>query len=134
MIRLSYKFVYILDIYTTQPATQNIVKIQVKFVAWSVQPIIKYFKCIKIRLMQHPKSHYNTDQMTKTNIFSSSFQHCFICRPPIPLCRRILRLNTGLLKPWHWQSDGLTTRLDLILRLFSNTNNKLWMMLLYLSE
>jgi hypothetical protein len=39
-------------------------------------------------------------------------QHCFICRPSDPLCRRML--NPGLLRHRHWQPDALTTRLDLI--------------------
>ncbi len=30
-------------------------------------------------------------------------------------CRRMLRLNPGMLRLWHWQSDALITRLDLIL-------------------
>ncbi len=34
--------------------------------------------------------------------------------PRIPPCRRMLASNLELLRLWHWQSDALTTRLDLI--------------------
>ncbi len=30
------------------------------------------------------------------------------------LCRRMMKSNPGLLRFWHWQSDALTARLDLI--------------------
>ncbi len=47
-------------------------------------------------------------------IFKNFFQHCIIWRPKIPLGRWMLGSNPGLLLLWHWKSDALTTRLDLI--------------------
>jgi hypothetical protein len=52
-------------------------------------------------------------------LFSYYIQHCFICRPQISMCRRMLGSNPGPLQLVHWQSDALTTRLDLIR--FKNT-------------
>ncbi len=41
--------------------------------------------------------------------FLSTLLHCFVCRPQISLCRRMLRPNSRLLR----QPDALFTRLDL---------------------
>jgi hypothetical protein len=49
--------------------------------------------------------------------FMYCIQHCFICRPSDTLRRRMLGSNPGLLRLRHWQSDALTTSLDLIHKL-----------------
>ncbi len=57
-------------------------------------------------------NNYNYQQGDSFGFFFmyTSFNTASSSAPQIPLCRRMPGLNPGLQRPWHWQSDTLTSR------------------------
>jgi hypothetical protein len=52
-------------------------------------------------------------------LYNYRIQHCFIWRPTDPIISKDAGLGSGLFKHSEWQSDDLSTSLDLVHYIFT---------------
>jgi hypothetical protein len=73
-----------------------------------------------VKLMSKSPIPVNMDEQQSIFIhplgldFMSFIQNCFFSRPSDYTVSEDAGLETRTIRQWHWQSDALTTRLDII--------------------